>query len=92
MDVLERRYGIAGRAAGEAVLKHGRDGAKLRPASDAFLLSRIAREIVDALADDERGAVEERDALRERCDRQDDWILWARAELERLGVDPHRGQ
>jgi hypothetical protein len=41
-------YGIAGRAAAEAVLEHGRDGARLRSASDAFLLSRIAR-VVDAL-------------------------------------------
>ena len=42
-------YRIAGRAAAEAVLEHGRDGARLRPASDAFLLSRIARAVVDAL-------------------------------------------
>jgi hypothetical protein len=42
-------YGIAGRAAAEAVLEHGREGARLRPASDAFLLSRIARAIIDAL-------------------------------------------
>lgn len=50
------RYGIAGRAAGAAVLEHGRDGARLRPANDAFLLSRIARAVVDAL-DSQRGAV-----------------------------------
>ena len=49
-------YGIAGRAAGEAVLEHGRDGARLRAASDAFLLSRIARAMVDAIhaPEDER--------------------------------------
>jgi hypothetical protein len=45
----DKRYGIAGRAAAEAVLEHGRDGARLRSASDAFLLSRIARAVVDAL-------------------------------------------
>jgi hypothetical protein len=39
-----RLYGIAGRAAGEAAL---------RSATDAFLLSRIARAIVDAILDDE---------------------------------------
>lgn len=50
------RYGVAGRAAAEAVLEHGRDGARLRSASDAFLLSRIARAVVDALDEhDKRG-------------------------------------
>ena len=52
----DSRYGIAGRAAAEAVLEHGRDGARLRPASDAFLLSRIARAVVDAL---DQAAVDE---------------------------------
>jgi hypothetical protein len=55
---INRYYGIAGRAAGEAVLEHGRDGARLRPASDAFLLSRIARAVVDALS--ENGAFDEK--------------------------------
>jgi hypothetical protein len=43
------RYGIAGRAAGEAVLRYGHYSARPRPANDAFLLSRIARAVVDAL-------------------------------------------
>lgn len=51
----ESRYGIAGRAAAEAVLEHGRDGSRLRPAGDAFLLSRIARAVVDALDKHEGG-------------------------------------
>lgn len=54
----DRLYGVAGRAAGEAVLEHGRDGARLRSASDAFLLSRIARAVVDALR---------RDVIERRC-------------------------
>jgi CBS domain-containing protein len=70
LDVMGNieRYGIAGKAAGEAVLEHGRDGARLRPAADAFLLSRIARAVVDALDDHYRGAVSERDALRALID------------------------
>jgi hypothetical protein len=47
----EKAMGAAGRAAGEAVLKHGRDGARLRTADDAFLLSRIARASMDAAHD-----------------------------------------
>jgi hypothetical protein len=43
------RYGIAGRAAGEAVLRYGHYSARPRSANDAFLLSRIARAVVDAL-------------------------------------------
>jgi hypothetical protein len=45
----EAAYGAAGRAAGETVLQEGRDGARLRPANDAYLLSRIARACVDAV-------------------------------------------
>ena len=48
----ERLYGIAGRAAGEAALAHGRDGDRIRRVTDAFVLSRIARAVVDALCDD----------------------------------------
>jgi hypothetical protein len=58
MGNIEHRYGIAGRAAGEAALEFGRDGARIRSCQDAFVLSRIARAVVDALAEDERGAVE----------------------------------
>lgn len=60
----EIRYGIAGRAAGQAALEHGREGARTRPVTDAFVLSRIARAVVDAL--------EAADASREggdRCER-----------------------
>jgi len=54
-------YGIAGRAAGEAALEHGRDGARMRTATDAFLLSRIARAVVDALLDtDDDGTLVQR--------------------------------
>lgn len=45
---IEEAYGAAGRAAAEAVLKHGLDGAQRRPANDAFLISRVARACVDA--------------------------------------------
>ena len=65
----ERLYGIAGRAAGEAALEHGRDGGRLRPATDAFVLSRIARAIVDALCDDKAESafnMVERDEQRRR--------------------------
>jgi hypothetical protein len=48
----ERLYGIAGRAAGEAALAYGRDGARIRPVTDAFVLSRIARAVVDAICDE----------------------------------------
>ena len=50
---IERRYGIAGRAAGEAALQFGAG----RKATDAFVCSRIARAVVDALAADDQGAV-----------------------------------
>ena len=49
----ERLYGIAGRAAGEAALEHGRDGSRIRPVNDAFALSRIARAVVDAICAEE---------------------------------------
>jgi hypothetical protein len=48
-----RRYGIAGEAAGKAALEFGRDGARIRSCLDAFVLSRIARAVVDALDADE---------------------------------------
>jgi hypothetical protein len=57
MSNIERRYGIAGKAAGEAALAHGRDGVRIRSCQDAFVLSRIARAVVDALDADDRGAV-----------------------------------
>jgi hypothetical protein len=58
-------YGIAGRAAGEAALEHGRDGARIRLVTDAFVLSRIARAIVDVIAprvsdDDKRALINAR--------------------------------
>ena len=49
MPDREQLYGIAGRAAGEAALTHGRDGGRTRSATDAFVLSRIARAVVDAV-------------------------------------------
>jgi hypothetical protein len=63
MGNIEHRYGIAAKAAGEAALRYGHYGAKVRPITDAFLLSRIARAVVDALDADDRGAVKERDDL-----------------------------
>jgi hypothetical protein len=63
MGVIERRYGIAGKAAGEAALEHGAG----RKATDAFVLSRIARAVVDALDADDRGAVD-LDAATERVE------------------------
>lgn len=59
MAVIERRYGIAGKAAGEAALEYGAG----RKATDAFVLSRIARAVVDALEADDRGAVSHIEAL-----------------------------
>ena len=56
MSDTERRYGIAGRAAAEAARVIGR-GQPLRGGTDALLLSRIARAVVDALDADDRGAV-----------------------------------
>jgi hypothetical protein len=53
---VDVRYGIAGKAAGEAALEHGRDGARMRLVTDAFVLSRIARAIVDALAEHDAAA------------------------------------
>jgi hypothetical protein len=60
MGLIERRYGIAGEAAGKAALEYGAG----RKATDAFVLSRIARAVVDALDADDRGAVEENERLR----------------------------
>jgi ATP-dependent RNA circularization protein (DNA/RNA ligase family) len=54
MGLIERRYGIAGEAAGKAALEYGAG----RKATDAFVLSRIARAVVDALEADDRGAVD----------------------------------
>jgi hypothetical protein len=61
MGNIERRYGIAGRAAGEAALEFGAG----RKATDAFVLSRIARAVVDALDADDRGAVEALEEIRD---------------------------
>lgn len=73
----ERAYGAAGRAAGEAVLEHGLDGAKRRPANDAFLLSRIARACVDAsakpLLSELTSLRAERDAIRQGKPYPDCW-------------------
>jgi hypothetical protein len=66
---MSERYGIAARAAAEAVLEHRLDGARLRPASDAFLLSRIARAVVDALDEHAREAAEAAQASREAWER-----------------------
>jgi hypothetical protein len=97
LDVIAHRYGIAAKAAAEAVLEYGRDGARLRPAADAFLLSRIGRAVVDALEADGRGAVEERDRLASAPEwaKRSNWIP-TRAEVntarEALGLPPLGGQ
>lgn len=77
----ESLYGIAGRAAGEAALEHGRDGIRLRKANDAFLLSRIARAIVDAIHPP--GAESEVERLRQALI---PFAFIGRASMERLGL------